>query len=114
MVDGAADTGHIAGDGRGDPVPVLGSALALRTQDQASAVGGELAVTTDGIAAGEVPEEEEIGCRRGQLDTRGFPAIHGRRHPPPRQGGVSQAYEVISGSALNTWSCQRRREASSG
>lgn len=67
MVDGAADTSHMTGDGRGDPVPVLGRALVIRTQDQASAVGGEPAVTTGGVAAGEVAEEDEIGCRRRQV-----------------------------------------------
>jgi len=67
MVDSATDTGHVAGDGRGDPVPVLGRALAIGAQDQAWAVGGEPAVTAGGVAAGEVPEEDEIGCRRRQV-----------------------------------------------
>jgi hypothetical protein len=63
LVDGSAGAGHVAGDGRGDPVPVLGRALAVLAQDQASAVGCESAVTAGGVAAGEVAEKDQI--RRG-------------------------------------------------
>jgi hypothetical protein len=31
LVDGAAEAGHMAGNGRGDPVTVLGRALTVRT-----------------------------------------------------------------------------------
>ncbi|MEU9656417.1 hypothetical protein [Streptomyces chartreusis] len=67
LVDAAAGAGDVAGDGRGDPVTVLGRALAVPAQDHGPLVGGEPAVTTGGVAAGEVPEEDEIGCRRRQV-----------------------------------------------
>ncbi|BBC36937.1 hypothetical protein SGFS_082310 [Streptomyces graminofaciens] len=61
LADGAAGAGHVAGDGRRDPVAVLGRALAIRTQDHAPTVGAEPAVTAGGVAAGEVAEQDEIG-----------------------------------------------------
>lgn len=67
LVDGAAGTGHVAGDGRGDPVPVLGRALAVRAQDHAPAVGAEPAVTAHCIAAREVAEQDQIGRSRREL-----------------------------------------------
>ncbi|MEW1640498.1 hypothetical protein [Streptomyces sp. NPDC091219] len=63
LVDGSAGAGHVAGDGRGDPVPVLGRALAVVPQGHGSAVSAEPAVTAGGVAAGEVPEKDQI--RRG-------------------------------------------------
>ncbi|MFF3877468.1 hypothetical protein [Streptomyces sp. NPDC001978] len=72
LVEGAAGAGHVAGDGRGDPVPVLGRALAIRTQDQALAVGGEPA-----IAAGEIAERDQIGCSRRQSGEAQTAAVGG-------------------------------------
>lgn len=67
LVDGAAGASDMAGDGRRDPVLVLGRVLTVRTQDQGPAVGGELAVTARRVAAGEVSEQNEIGCSLRQL-----------------------------------------------
>ncbi|UGY91092.1 hypothetical protein [Streptomyces gobiensis] len=61
LVDVAADTGDVAGDGRGDAVAVVSRALAILTQDEGSAVGVELAVAARRVAADEVPEQDEVG-----------------------------------------------------
>jgi hypothetical protein len=67
LVDGSAGAGNVAGDGRRDPVPTLGRGLTVCAKDQGLAVGGELAVTARRVAAGEVPEQNEIGCSRRQM-----------------------------------------------
>ncbi|MER5910178.1 hypothetical protein ABT124_06650 [Streptomyces sp. NPDC001982] len=77
LVEGAAGAGHVAGDGRGDPVPVLGRALAIRTQDQALAVGGEPAIAAGGVAAGEIAERDQIGCSRRQSGEAQTAAVGG-------------------------------------
>src|SRR4051794_14660379 len=48
-------------------MPVLGRALTVRAQDQGLAVRGELAVTARRVAAGEVPQQNEIACSWRQL-----------------------------------------------
>jgi hypothetical protein len=67
LVDGAVGAGNVAGDGRGDPVPVLGRALTVVAQGNGPAVGGEPAVTAGGVSAGEVAEQDKIGCGRREL-----------------------------------------------
>ncbi|WP_150135127.1 hypothetical protein [Streptomyces hyaluromycini] len=67
LVEAATGAGDVAGDGRGDPVPVLGRALAVPAQDQGPPVGGESAVTAGGVTAGEVAEQDKIGCCWGEV-----------------------------------------------
>ncbi|MER5348386.1 hypothetical protein ABT030_50845 [Streptomyces mirabilis] len=67
LVSGSAGASHVAGDGRGDPVPVLGRVLAVCAQDHAPAVGAEPAVTARRVAAREVAEQDEIGRTRREL-----------------------------------------------
>jgi hypothetical protein len=66
LIDGSADAGDVAGDGRGDPVPVLGRALPVLAQDHAPAVGAELAVASRRVAAGEVSEQDKVSRGSGQ------------------------------------------------
>lgn len=66
LVYGSAGAGDVAGDGRGDPVPVLGRALPVRPQDHGPGAGAEPAVTARRIAAGEVSEQNQISRSRRQ------------------------------------------------
>ncbi|MCX4810647.1 hypothetical protein OG601_08430 [Streptomyces sp. NBC_01239] len=66
LVHASAGAGHVAGDGGGDPVTVLGRTLAVVTQDKGPAIGAEPAVTACRIEAGEVPEQDQISRRPGQ------------------------------------------------
>lgn len=43
LAEGTVGAGHMAGDGRRDPVTMLGCALAVLTQDQTAAIGAETA-----------------------------------------------------------------------
>jgi hypothetical protein len=54
----------MAGDGRRDPVTVLGRAPVVPAQDQTAAIGTEPAVAARGVAAGEVAEQDELGSSR--------------------------------------------------
>lgn len=65
LINGSAGAGDMAGDGRRDPVPVLGRTLTVRTQDHGLAVGSEPAVTARRIAAGEIPEQDKVSRSRG-------------------------------------------------
>ncbi|WP_306967435.1 hypothetical protein [Streptomyces afghaniensis] len=56
LVDGAPDAGDVTGDGRSDPVAVLGHPLPIFAVDDPSAVI-ELAVATRRVPAGEVTEK---------------------------------------------------------
>lgn len=58
LVDGSAGARHMAGDGRGHPVPVLGRTLAISAQGQSPGVRGEATVTAGGVAAGEIAEQD--------------------------------------------------------
>lgn len=66
MVAGASGAGYVACDGRGDPVPVFGCALAIGAQDNGRAAGVEPGVTAARVEAGEVAKQDQIGRSRGQ------------------------------------------------
>ncbi|MDX2696773.1 hypothetical protein Sipo8835_03860 [Streptomyces ipomoeae] len=65
LVDGAPGAGDVTGDGRGDPVAVLGHTLPIFAMDNPSAVI-ELAVATRRIPAGEVSEKNQISGDPGE------------------------------------------------
>ncbi|WP_460088357.1 hypothetical protein [Streptomyces variabilis] len=65
LVDGAPDAGDVTGDGRGDPVAVLGHPLPIVAMDDQSAVI-ELAVATGRVSAGEVSEKNQISGGPGE------------------------------------------------
>ena len=73
LLNGAAGARDVAGDSGRDPVPVLDRTLPVTAPDHAPAVQAEPALTTGRIAAGEIAEQEEIGCRRREL-TQALPA----------------------------------------
>ncbi|WP_233288694.1 hypothetical protein [Streptomyces calvus] len=60
LVDGSAGAGDVTGDGRRDPVPVLGRALTVRPQDHVPGIGAEPAVASRRVAAGEVSEQYKV------------------------------------------------------
>lgn len=64
LVDGAAGPGDMAGDRRRDAVPVPGRALPVPPHDHGVAVGAKPAVAARRIAAGEIPEQDELGRSR--------------------------------------------------
>ncbi|MFJ6392845.1 hypothetical protein ACIQJT_35200 [Streptomyces sp. NPDC091972] len=66
LVDGAVGTSHVAGDGCGDPVTVLGRALVVRAQDDAPAVGAQPAVAPRRLAAGEIAKQSQVSRSRRQ------------------------------------------------
>ncbi len=107
MVNGPADTGHMTGDGRGDPVPVLGRALVIGAQRHGPPVGGEPAATTGGVAAGEVSEEDET-----RLPPRaGVRGPRGRTGESAAAGGSSDRRCVARWSRLaKTWTPPRPAE----
>ncbi|WP_329524265.1 hypothetical protein OG983_23440 [Streptomyces jietaisiensis] len=66
LIDGSASAGDVAGDGRRDPVPVLGRALTVFAQDHGSGVGAEPAVAARRVTAGEVSEQDKVSGGRKQ------------------------------------------------
>ncbi|WP_258876673.1 hypothetical protein [Streptomyces sp. 2221.1] len=65
LVDSATDPGDVAGDGRGDPMAVLGHALPIFAKDHPS-VTIELAVAARRVPAGEVSEKDQISGSPGE------------------------------------------------
>ncbi|QTE02127.1 hypothetical protein [Streptomyces cyanogenus] len=64
---GAYDEGELSGDlMRAVGKPALGSALTAPAEGRCAAVGSELAVAADRVAADEVTEQEEISRNRCQ------------------------------------------------
>ncbi|WP_052434859.1 hypothetical protein [Streptacidiphilus melanogenes] len=61
----AAGAGHVAGDGRGDPVAVLRNALTVLTADQ-GAPGVPPRVAAGRVAAGEVPQQDQVDRSGGE------------------------------------------------
>ncbi|WP_177246772.1 hypothetical protein [Actinacidiphila alni] len=66
LVDGAMSARDVARNRRRDAMPVLGGALPVRSRYDRAAPCGEARVTTAGVAAGEVTEQDEIGSRTGK------------------------------------------------
>jgi hypothetical protein len=66
LADAAPEPGHMAGDGRRDAVTVLGHARTELAQDYVS-LTIEPAVTSCGVAAGEVSEKDQISRRPREL-----------------------------------------------
>ncbi|WP_344409062.1 hypothetical protein [Streptomyces viridochromogenes] len=66
LVDRAPGAGNVAGDGRGNPVAVLGHALStLAMNDPPAAI--ELAVTAGRVTTGEVSEKDQISSSAREL-----------------------------------------------
>lgn len=65
--DGSAGMGHVVKDGCHDPVPALGSVPTAPAEGRCAAVGSELAVAADRVAADEVTEQEEVSRSRCKL-----------------------------------------------
>ncbi|MGW4490557.1 hypothetical protein [Streptomyces sp. NPDC004376] len=59
LIDGASDAGDVTGDGRGDPVAVLGHPLPICALDDPSVVV-EPAVAARCVSASEVSEKDQI------------------------------------------------------
>jgi hypothetical protein len=77
LVDAAAGAGDVAGDGRSDPVTVLGCALTVRAKNYAPAIGAEPAVASRRVAAGEVSEQDKASrSRRKPVKTQSLARVN--------------------------------------